>query len=340
LRHCKRYEIFLFCVILLIFLIFTSSSICFSSYPGTESEVVSAVAKVEPSVVNIKTLQRSGVTGRVSEGTGSGIIISRNGWIITNAHVTRNAGKIFVSLSDGRTLEVQEWRANSIEDIAVLKVQGNNLPVALMGNSDNLKKGQLAVAIGNPWKLASTVTVGCISATGRQLQIGGIKMNNMIQTDAAINPGNSGGALVNSKGEVIGVNTLIHIGDGSNYVQGLGFAIPINHALAVARNLINLKEQGSVKPWMGVTVQNVTPDLRLSADYGAIIIGFPPDSPTQAAGLRVGDIIIAINNSPINNTDDLQNTLFKLQAGEEITLIIKRGDKTYRSRVRLEGMRQ
>jgi serine protease DegS len=324
----------------IVLFILVSSSACYPSYPGTENEVVSAVARVEPSVVNIKTIQRAQSSGRTGEGTGSGIIISREGWIITNAHVTRNARKIFVSLNDGRTLEVQEWRANSTEDIAVLKVQPANLPVAPIGNSDLLKKGQLAVAIGNPWKLASTVTVGCISATGRHFQLGNLRLSNLIQTDAAINPGNSGGALINSKGEVIGINTLVHIGDGSRYVQGLGFAIPINHALSVAKNLINLKEQGSVKAWMGITIQNVTPDMGLSARSGAVIIGFPPNSPTQAAGLQVGDVIISINNLPINNTDDLHNVLFRCQPGDEITVAIRRGGNTYRSKVRLEGMRQ
>jgi serine protease Do len=333
----KSYLENFFAIIIMILIL---PGICFSSYPGTENEVVQAVIRVEPSVVNIKTLRPSRTAGRVSEGTGSGIIIATNGWIVTNAHVTRNAEKIFVSLNDGRTLQVQEWRANANEDIAVLKIQADNLPVAPIGDSDSLRKGQLAVAIGNPWKFASSVTVGCISAMGRNFQLGSISLKNMIQTDAAINPGNSGGALINSRGEVIGINTLVYSSSTGNHVQGLGFAIPINHAMNVARNLINTNREGSTKPWMGMMVQNVTSEMGLPVKSGALITGFPPDSPTESAGLMVGDIIVSVNEIQITSTETLQAILFRHQPGQEITMIIRRGEKLYRCRIRLEGMRQ
>lgn len=312
-----------------------------AGYVGMEEQVVKAVDIVEPSVVNVKTIWVSRYTGATQKGLGSGVIISPDGWIITNAHVTRNATKIFVTFYDGKTtLKALEWRADPSQDIAVIRVPSKNLPAAPIGSSKNLKKGQVAIAIGNPWRFASTVTIGCISATGRHLETSKIVLKDMIQTDAAINPGSSGGALVDSSGKVIGINTIVYTGSGDDYVQGLSFAIPIDHAISVARKLIKERGSGELKPWMGVTIQDVRPGMGFSVDRGAIITGFPPHSPARQSGFKVGDIIVSVNQVPIENTGDLKKVLSRYSPGDTINVILVRGEKKYRGKVKLEGMRQ
>ncbi|MFP4496884.1 MAG: S1C family serine protease [Vulcanimicrobiota bacterium] len=310
----------------------------YCSYPLSEQHIVSAVEKVEPSVVFIKTIWIDRY-GRTQVGMGSGVIITDSGWIITNAHVTRNARKIFVTLNDGRTVQAAEWKAQPEEDIAVVKVSAQNLPVAPMGNSSGLKKGQVAIAIGNPWRFESTVTVGCISATGRQLEAGSLVLKDMIQTDTAINPGNSGGALVNSRGQVIGINTLVYTGSGSKFAQGLSFAIPINQAVKIANSLIQ-KRESVQQPWLGVSVINVTPQMNLGINYGALITGFPPYSPANKIGVQIGDVIVALDSYKVNNSSDLRNILFRYKPGDAVTITVVRGNKKLRGKVILEGMRQ
>jgi len=323
----------------LIFIILIFTLPCFAGYPGVEDAVVKAVAKIEPCVVNVKTLSRTGQSA-LREGIGSGVIITEDGWIITNAHVVRNAIKIFITLNDGRIFQAGEWRANPSQDIAVIKISGEKLPVATIGNTSGLKKGQVAIAIGNPWRFTSTVTVGCVSATGRRLIAGGIMLNDLIQTDAAINPGNSGGALVNSRGEVIGINTLIYTGQGEDYSMGIGFAIPVEIAMKAANTLIRLKEESRLRAWLGVFVTNVSPQMGLKVDKGVIITGFPPQSPANRAGLEVGDIIVSINQAPVNDLVDLQKILNNFRPGEIINVRIIRGGNYMNGRVQLEGIMQ
>ncbi len=310
-------------------------------YTNVEEKVIRAVERVESSVVNVKVIRVSPYSGAVGRGLGSGVIISSDGWIITNAHVIQNARKIFITLPDKNktTHTAVEWRADPSQDIAVIKIRARNLPTAPIGNSNNLKKGQIAIAIGNPWKFSSTVTVGCISATGRNIQMSSIVLRDMIQTDAAINPGNSGGALVDSDGYVIGINTIVYTGTYTKYAQGLGFAIPINQAMAVARRLIRMKEKSKVKAWLGVAVQTVSPNMGFRV-RGAIITGFPPYSPARKAGLRVGDIIISVNDKPIHSAKDLGKAIQRQKPGDKIYIIVIRGNKKLKGFVKLEGMRQ
>ncbi len=308
------------------------------AYPGAEEAVVRAVERVEPSVVFLSIVWANG-----HKNMGSGVIITSDGWIVTNAHVTRNAHKIFVTTSDGKTHPASDWRARPVDDIAVVKIDGVNLPTAPLGDSDRLRKGQIAVAIGNPWQFTSTVTVGCISAVERKLQAvisrQQINLEGLIQTDAAINPGNSGGALVNSSGQVIGINTLVYTGSRGDFAQGLSFAIPINRAMELARGLINQDSSG-IKPWMGLSVAQITPEMNYPVKWGAVIMVFPPNSPAQRAGLQVGDIILYLNDVPIREVEDFSRALSGVSPGDKVTAVVMRAGKKYQATITVEGMRQ
>lgn len=339
----RKYFILKLSTLFLLFgIIFASCNISPSAVQAADLEeaVIRAVQKVEPSVVNVKTIWVTSY-GKISEGMGSGVIVSSQGWVLTNAHVVRNARKVFITLNDGRVLQAISWRADPAEDIAVVQVPPEKLPVADIGNSSNLKKGQFVIAIGNPWKFTSTVTLGCISGTGRNIS-GGYSgsYHDLIQTDAAINPGNSGGALADSSGKLIGINTLVYTGQQGKYAQNLSFAIPINHAMAVARQLIHIKRETSIKPWLGVHVVNIKKGMGLPVKSGVIIVRFPPNSPAQRAGLKPGDIILKINRVPVESILDMQKVIFNLSPGDTIVLEVLRDNKRYQARVTLEGMRQ
>ncbi|MEO1637590.1 MAG: trypsin-like peptidase domain-containing protein, partial [Cyanobacteria bacterium J06631_9] len=233
---------------------------------------------------------------RQSSGIGSGFIIDSNGTILTNAHVVKGSSRVRVTLGDGRNLMGEVVGLDDLTDVAVVKVSANNLPTVEMGNSQNLKPGEWAIAIGNPLGLDNTVTAGIISGTGRSSGVIGAadKRVRFIQTDAAINPGNSGGPLLNQRGEVIGINTAI-IGRA----QGLGFAIPINKAQEIASQLI--AGEKVAHPYLGIRMTNLTSDLkqdlsrelglRLSANQGIVIVDVARNSPAARAGLRAGDVI-------------------------------------------------
>lgn len=334
---------FFFFLYLSLIILSTAAPSVQAGYPGSEEAIMQAVERVEPAVVNIKTVWVSS-RGTAREGTGSGVIISGAGWIITNAHVIRNAKKIYVTLNDGRVFSASDWRANPREDIAVVRIAPEKLPVAPLANSLNLKKGQIAIAIGNPWKFRSTVTVGCVSGFGRNVSVGDsgfeVRYKDLIQTDAAINPGNSGGALVNSRGEVIGINTLVFTGSQGSFAQGLSFAIPIDHTMEIAREMMQNKEGPQVKPWLGVHVRNVSPEMKLGINTGVIVVRFPPDSPARESGLRPGDIVLGINQVPIGSVKDMQNVINRLNPGDVITINVLRGRTRYHIKVKMEGMRQ
>ena len=342
--HLKRSPLIVAIILLFpILMAMSSHHFAYAGYPGSEEAIVKAVEKVEPAVVNLKTIWVS-YQGKTREGTGSGVIVSSDGWIITNAHVIRNARKIYVTLNDGRIFSATDWKAQPREDIAVVKIPPGNLPVARVANDPTLKKGQIAIAIGNPWKFKSTVTVGCISGFGRTVSLGtsgfAVRYKDLIQTDAAINPGNSGGALVNSKGEVIGINTLVFTGKPGNFAQGLSFAIPINHVMKIAREIMQSREKTTTKPWLGVHVRNVTPDMKLGIKTGVIIVRFPPDSPAREAGLKPGDIVIGVNQVPISKIVDMQKVINRLRPGDVVLITLLRGRKKLNVRITLEGMRQ
>ncbi|GAB4241820.1 MAG: HhoA/HhoB/HtrA family serine endopeptidase [Stanieria sp.] len=269
---------------------------------------------------------------QVERGTGSGFIVSSDGIILTNSHVVDGADSVSVVLKDGRTFQGKVMGVDSITDMAVVKIQAENLPTVTFGDSDNLQIGEWAIAIGNPLGLDNTVTTGIISATGRSSsQIGvGDKRIDFIQTDAAINPGNSGGPLLNANGEVIGINTAI-----IQRAQGLGFAIPINTARNIAEQLI---AKGRVDhPFLGIRMASLTPEVKqqlkttqnldLGDREGVLIIEVLPNSPAAKAGLRGGDVITMINNQPIKSADQVQQTVEKTQVGASLPLTLYRQDQ-------------
>lgn len=270
---------------------------------------------------------------KVSQGIGSGFIINPEGYIITNEHVISNATKINVTVSGfEKPFKATVVGKDSDLDLAVLKIKpSKKLPHIKLGNSDKMRVGEWVIAIGNPYRLDHTVTVGVVSAKGRPVTIPdqstGKKrlFKDLIQTDAAINPGNSGGPLISLNGEVIGINTAINA-----QAQGIGFAIPINTAKEVLDELI---KNGSVtRPYIGVVIQDVTKDL---ADYlnlkepkGAIIGDVSPDGPAEKAGLMRGDVILKINNKEIKTSNDVSNFVSKTKVNQKLVLLILRNGKT------------
>ena len=260
------------------------------------------------------------------QGLGSGVIISEDGYILTNNHVIQGADKIRIELGDRRSFDAEIVGTDKPTDLAVLKVDGKNLPTVPMGNSDDLKVGQWVLAIGNPFGLQHTVTYGIVSAVGR----GGIGLayyEDFIQTDAAINPGNSGGAMVNLKGELVGINTAIVTRSGG--YQGIGFAIPVN----MARNIMEqLVETGEVKRgFLGVSIQDVTREMAeamdLQANKGVLVAGVEEDSPADEAGLERGDLILAVNGRAVNSVYELRNRISQTTPGSNVALKILREGK-------------
>ncbi len=270
---------------------------------------------------------------RVQRGSGSGFITRADGQILTNAHVVAGADTVNVTLKDGRTLEGEVIGSDPVTDVAVVQVQADNLPTVKLGDSDNLQAGEWAIAIGNPLGLDSTVTTGIISATGRSSSQVGIpdKRMNFIQTDAAINPGNSGGPLLNTNGEVIGMNTAIIAN-----AQGLGFAIPIADAQRIADQLI---ATGRVEhPYIGIQMVELSPEVKqrfeqstgkaLAADTGVLLAQIVPDSPAARAGLQPGDIIQRLAGEPVTESAAIQELVAAKSVGEDLTVTVLRDGAT------------
>ncbi len=266
---------------------------------------------------------------QIEKGSGSGFIINANGQILTNSHVVNGADTVTVKLKDGRTFKGRVQGEDPVTDVAVVKIDANNLPVIALGNSDVLQPGEAVIAIGNPLGLDNTVTSGIISATGRSASDIGAsdKRVDYLQTDAAINPGNSGGPLLNIRGEVIGMNTAIIRG-----AQGLGFAIPINTAQRIAQQLI---ANGKVQhPYLGVQMVTLTPDIKqkvntslgvnLTVDQGVLLINIISHSPAANAGLRIGDVIQKINNQPVATIEEVQKLVENSKIGVPVQLQIQR----------------
>jgi Do/DeqQ family serine protease len=253
--------------------------------------------------------------------SGSGVIVDPKGYILTNNHVVENAREITVRLSDSRRFTATLVGRDPKTDLAVLKIDSPNpLPVAEMGDSDRLKVGQWAIAIGNPFGLDRTVTVGIISATART-RVGVATYENFIQTDASINPGNSGGPLLNLDGRVIGVNTAI-VAAG----QGIGFSIPINEARLVMNQLI--KTGKVVRGWLGVAIQDVTDELATSFGVrereGVLVADVIKGGPAEKAGVRPGDVVVEFNGSKIREVPDLQRRVASVTPGETVKLTVVR----------------
>jgi S1-C subfamily serine protease len=291
--------------------------------------VVGASEAVSPSVVNIEiekgaSKSRRGDSPERGGGSGSGFIFTPDGYIFTNSHVVNGAKSINVTLPDGRRLEARLVGEDPDLDLAVIQIWAPKLVAAKLGDSQRLRVGQLVVAIGNPYGFQSTVTAGVVSALGRSMRAQtGRLIDNIIQTDAALNPGNSGGPLLNSQGQVIGVNTAIILP-----AQGICFAVPINAATTVA---VSLMRDGFVRRgWLGIAAQNLPLSRRVArfhdiSNVGSVlIIGLEPDSPAKRAGLREGDAIVSLDERSINNVDDLHRALLESKAGERRSIALIR----------------
>lgn len=289
--------------------------------------VISAAEKVSPSVVKIDTSLRLRRATDPRLQSGSGFIFTPDGFILTNSHVVHNADRIEVALSDGRRFEAAMVGDDPDTDLAVVRISGSNLVPAQLGDSQSIRVGQLVIAIGNPYGFQYSVTAGVVSALGRSLRSSsGRLIDNIIQTDAALNPGNSGGPLVNSRGEVIGVNTAIILP-----AQGICFAIAINTAKFVAARLI--KDGKIRRGYIGVAGQNVPLPRRfvrnhnLPVQSGILILSVEGNSPAQRAGLLPGDIIVAYDDRPIAGIDDLHKTLTEERIGIKSRLTVIRGQE-------------
>lgn len=314
------------------------------------NSIADIAEKVGPAVVNIDTVRMVKTTdipffddpifrrffGRDFEeyrkaipqkGTGSGFIISQEGYVLTNEHVVRKAEKIKVTLSDGREFTGNVVGSDVSSDMAIVKIPANNLPTVTLGDSDKLRVGEVVIAIGNPYGLQQTVTMGVVSAKGRSIPLGEGEQvyRNFIQTDTAINPGNSGGPLLNTKGEVVGINTAI-----IPYAQGIGFAIPIN---AAKKNIDDLITLGKVRrSWLGVYIQEVTPEIaeqfNLKEAKGVLVGDVIKDSPAEEVGIKTGDIIKKVNNEEVNSPEELQDKIGNIEIGKKANIEIVRNGET------------
>ncbi|MGZ6259563.1 MAG: trypsin-like peptidase domain-containing protein [Candidatus Limnocylindrales bacterium] len=318
-----------------------------------QSAITQAAAAVSPAVVTITSSQGQSLNplgNQVQTGIGSGIIYDANGWIVTNRHVVCGADSLTITLKDGREFSGKTYGTDTLTDLAIVKVEATGLPAAVMGESSDLKPGQLAIAIGSPLgDYTNSVTAGVISGSGRDIQVnddcsGGtpLTVRHLVQTDAAINPGNSGGALVDSQGQVIGINTAV-----AGQAQGIGFAIPID----IAKPIMNQAVAGQqlARPYMGIIYQAITPQLAkansLPIDYGAWIkadtqtggsrAAVVAGSPADTAGLKEGDIITAVNGQRIDAAHSLDDILVKTSPGDTVTVTILRDGQSQDLRLTL-----
>lgn len=330
-----------------------------------ESFVAAAVKQVGPAVVRIdteRTVTRRGVDPMFEDpffrqffgddgfampreerlrGQGSGFIVDASGIILTNSHVVNGADRVTVTLKDGRTFEGKVQGADEVTDLAVVKINGADLPIAKLGDSDDVEVGDWAIAVGNPLGLDNTVTLGIVSTLKRSSAQVGIpdKRLDFIQTDAAINPGNSGGPLVNERGEVIGINTAIRAD-----AMGIGFAIPVNKAKAIKDTLA--KGGKVAHPYLGVRMTTLTPDLARQNNEdpnsaftvpevnGVIIVQVLPNTPAAKAGLRRGDVITEIDSQPVTSAAQLQTIVENSKLGQTLQVKVQRGEQTKQLPVR------
>lgn len=258
-----------------------------------------------------------------NSGLGSGVIVSANGYILTNNHVIDSADQIEVSLNDGRKLKAKVVGTDPESDIAVLKVEADNLPTMAFGRMEDIQVGDAVLAIGNPFGVGQTVTMGIVSALGRS-HLGINTFENFIQTDAAINPGNSGGALVDAAGNLIGINTAIYSRSGGSL--GIGFAIPVSLARSIMEQII---QNGSVvRGWLGVEVQDITPEIaasfKLPNTEGALIARVVKDGPAEASGIRAGDVLMMVAGRAVGDPQSMLEIIAALKPDERVPVQIRR----------------
>ena len=262
-----------------------------------------------------------------SAGLGSGVIVSPNGYILTNFHVVEAASEIEVALNDGRTLKAKVVGSDPESDLAVLKINADKLPAITFGQMDNLRVGDVVLAIGNPFGVGQTMTMGIVSALGRS-HLGINTFENFIQTDAAINPGNSGGALVDTSGNLVGINTAIYSRSGGS--QGIGFAIPVSSAKAIMDQII---QNGTViRGWVGVEAQEITDELAdsfgLPNTDGALIAGIVRGSPADRAGIKPGDVLLAVNGKEVKDPQIMLDLIAALKPEDKAKFRLRRDRNT------------
>jgi len=326
-----------------------SGNPAFAALGAQEESVIQAIKLLKPSVVNIDTyVAAQDYFGQGGEGIGSGIVIRENGYILTNRHVIRDATNITVTMDNGKKFAGELVNAHPDYDLAIIKINASGLKVAKLGDSDKVKLGQTAIAIGNPLHFSWTVTLGVISALERDIDAGSSAAiyRGLIQTDAAINPGNSGGPLINTSGEVIGINTLVFSGTETTVAQGLGFAIPINIVKKVVNDLIEggSSTSSSSRPWIGIKLQNVTKQTAqqwgFPASSGILIVNVIANSPAQRAGLTPGDIIVEANGKTVKKYDDLISVLSPLGSGTAVDLGVWHDGRKVSREIILESLSQ
>jgi serine protease Do len=324
-----------------------SPALAAAELPFGPDTVADVAERVTPAVVSIATSRtsrgaphpgmerhplfreffgRGGMTPRKERGAGSGVIVSADGYIVTNNHVIEGADEIKVLLADKRELSATLIGTDKPSDIALIKVDARGLPSLGFGDSAKIRLGEFVLAIGNPFGVGQTVTMGIVSAKGRA-NVGIVDYENFIQTDAAINPGNSGGALVDLKGKLIGINTAILSKSGG--AQGIGFAVPSNMVQPI---LEQIREHGRVRRgWLGVAIQDLTPDLAASLDLGGItgvlISDVMPTGPAKKAGLEAGDVVVSVDRKPVSSSAELRNQIALLGPAAKARLQIVRGKR-------------
>ncbi|MCH8022477.1 MAG: trypsin-like peptidase domain-containing protein [Thaumarchaeota archaeon] len=302
-----------------------------------EEQMTKAVEKLSESVVSVNSTRlatdyRFGIVP--IEGAGSGLVIRTDGYIITNHHVINEANRVQVHLRDGRNLEGDVIGSDPETDIAVIRVEAKDLPVATLGDSESLKVGQIAIAIGNSLGLPGghTVSAGVVSAVGRPLPGSDFIFEGLIQTDASINPGNSGGPLSDLAGRVIGINSAI-----IPYAQGVGFAIPIN---TIKKTIKQIIEKGRViRPWIGISGVSLTPAIAkrysLPTNSGVLLMEISPESPAYESGLRIGDIMVGVGEEEIKEMKHILTALSNFSIGEVIEISVLRMGGKYQTSLRL-----
>jgi serine protease Do len=308
------------------------------------TDFIEAAEVATPAVVNIRALIQTGGNiwggGAMTGSSGSGVVVSPDGYIVTNHHVVEKSNDIKVTLSDKRTYQAKLVGSDPSTDVAVLKIEELELPFLVFGNSDSVRVGEWVLAVGNPFNLESTVTAGIVSAKGRNINIlsGAASIESFIQTDAAVNPGNSGGALVNTAGELIGVNTAIITESGS--YEGYSFAVPSNLVKKVVRDL---REFGNVqRAYLGVGIQDLDSetarDLGLPNAEGVLINRVASEGAASDAGLQEGDVVIGINSTNMRSTSELQEFVGRFRPGQKVQVDYWRNNKKLRSSITLKDV--